>query len=158
MRAWVCGFGGWGGCLLLLAITFFAVVAVTDVYASVTALRGGGIPGTMIISSQEQTLPIDFFCFAEGRFVPDSGGPVVDVALEGWCGEPGTEVTVRYVPSLREHLPLFLVGVERGTWAELATVTLGGSIVVGGLLWRGGPLQGSCWIRVCQRSATELFG
>lgn len=120
-----------GGCLLLLAITLFAVVAVTDVYASVTALRSGGVPGTMIIASQDRTLPIDFFCFAEGKFAPDGGGPVVDVALAGWCGEPGTEVKVRYVPSLREHLPLLQVGVGRGTWAELATVTAGGSIFIG---------------------------
>ncbi|WP_093247819.1 hypothetical protein [Tessaracoccus oleiagri] len=110
---------GAAGGLLLLGLSFAAVIAATDVYASMTALRGEGIPGTVTITAREWSLPLDLFCSAEGRFVPDGGGPVVDGTVASGCPEPGTEVRAQYVPMLHDQLPLFATRLLRGTWGEL---------------------------------------
>lgn len=110
---------GAAGGLFLLGLTFAAVIAATDVYASVTALRGDGVPGKVTITAREWSLPLDLFCSAEGRFVPDGGDSVVDGTVASGCPEPGTEVRAQYVPMPRDKLPLFDTTLLRGTWGEL---------------------------------------
>lgn len=118
------------GALILLGLTFVSILAINDSYVSITALRGEGSPGTMMITAAERNWHLLFTtCYAEGTFVADTGGQPRAVVLDGDCSAEGSALRVQYIPSLRDVVGL-PVGVEKGTWGGVLLVLSLGSVFI----------------------------
>lgn len=118
------------GALVLLGLTYVSLLAISDAYVNITALRGEGSPGKMTITTSERNWHLLFTtCYAEGTFVADAGGQPRSVVLDGDCSPEGSALRVQYTPSLRDVVGL-PVSVEKGTWGDVLLVLFMGSVFI----------------------------